>query len=194
MKFHGHLCPMFYLGLRMGELALRELGRSKEEGAKLIAQVEYRNCMADGIQYVCGTTYGKNNLAYLDHGKFAVSFHDFLTGKKIRIRVKNEVLQDALAYGLRGQKVKSMPVGDRQKMVIELFKMGSDIIANLKKKPDVEIFVVEAGEELKLVAESPLELVICEECGEALLKDFSDFGRCRRCQMGESEHRDDKGN
>ena len=182
IKFHGHLCPMFYLGIRMGDLALRELGREKEDGAKLIAQVEFRNCMADGIQYACGTTYGKNNLVPLDHGKFAASFHDLLTGKKIRLKVKNEILENTLAYGIRGQKVKSMPVKERQKEAIELFKWGRGIVDELKKKSDEELFDVGVGEALTPANEVALEFIICEDCGEAALTEFSDSGKCKRCQ------------
>jgi len=182
IKFHGHLCPMFYLGMRLGDLALQELGRDKEDGAKLLAQVEFRNCIADGIQYSCGTTYGKNNLVYLDHGKFAASFHDLLTDKKIRLKVKNSILEDTLTYGVRGQKVKSMPVNERQKEAVKLFKWGKGIVDELKKKSDADLFEIDAGEALKPAAESSLGFMICEECGEAVLEEFSESGKCRRCQ------------
>ena len=39
--FHGHLCPMFALGFRMGKKALNELGRGRENGVKLVAVVEF---------------------------------------------------------------------------------------------------------------------------------------------------------
>ncbi len=182
IKFHGHLCPMFYLGLRMGELALSELGRGREEGAKLIAQVEFRNCIADGIQYATGATFGKNNLVYLEHGKFAASFHDVVSDKKIRVRVKNEVLADTLAYGVRGQKVKSMPIKERQKEAVELFKWGSKIVEEIKKKPDDALFEVEKGKALRPAVEASLKFIICSECGEAVLEEFSSSGKCRSCQ------------
>lgn len=182
MKFHGHLCPMFYLGLRMGELALRELERRREEGVKLVSQVEFRNCLADGIQYATGATYGKNNLTYLEHGKFAASFHDMVTDKKLRLRVRNDVLMDTLAYGLRGQKVKSMPMKERQKEAIQLFKWGSKIVEDLKKKSDEAIFEVEAGKALRPEVEASLKLVTCSECNEAVLEEFTSSGKCKRCE------------
>ncbi len=182
IKFHGHLCPMFYLGLRMGDLALSELEREREDGAKLLAQVEYNNCITDGIQYTCGTTFGKNNLTIIEHGKFAATFHDLMTDKKIRIRVKNSVLHDTLSYGIKGQEVKSMPINDRQKAAVKLFKWGGEIVGTLKKKTDEELFNIGAGESLKPFGESSLEFEICENCGEAVLPDFSESGICRRCK------------
>lgn len=181
VRFHGHLCPMFYLGLRMGELALKNLGRQREDGAKLLARVEFRNCLADGIQYTCGATYGKNNLFYAERGKFATAFQDLASDKKLRIRVKNSVLEKTLAYGLKGQEVKSKPVASRQKDAAALFKWGREIVEEFERMGDEDLFEVVAGEALKPEPEAPLKFIICNKCGEAVLEVFSRGGRCGSC-------------
>ncbi len=181
---------MFYLGLRMGELALKSLEREREEGAKLLARVEFRNCLADGIQYACGATYGKNTLLHDERGKFAASFHDLVSDKRRRVRVKNSVLERTLAYGIRGQEVKSMPASLRQKEAVHLFKWGKDIVEDLRRMSDDELFEIDTGEALKPEAEIPLKFIVCSECGEAVLEAFSKGGQCTSCSGIEGHGRD----
>lgn len=172
VKFHGHLCPMSALGLRMGKKALKTLARGKEKGVKLIAVVEFRNCFSDGIQYVCGTTYGKNNLFYEEYGKFAASFYDLATGKSIRIRIENEVVEEALAYGMAAQEVKKLPPADREEETKRLFKQGREIVEKLNEMRDEELFSITEAPAFKPEKEPSLKHVLCEKCGEVVLEDF----------------------
>jgi formylmethanofuran dehydrogenase subunit E len=172
IKFHGHLCPMFALGYRMGKMALKTLARGREEGVKLIAVVEFRNCLSDGIQYVCGTTYGKNNLFYKEYGKFATSFYDLATGKSIRIRVKNEVVEEALVYGMSAQEVKKLPSANREEETKRLFNWGREIVEKFNKMKDEELFTITKAVPFKPEKESSLKHTFCEKCGEVVLEDF----------------------
>ncbi|MEE8167634.1 MAG: FmdE family protein [Candidatus Hydrothermarchaeales archaeon] len=189
VKFHGHLCPMFYLGLRMGEKALKELDRDREKGVKLLAAVEFRNCLADGIQYACGTTYGKNNLSYKEHGKFACSFHDLASNKTIRIRVKNQILEDTLSYGIRGKEVKSLPPTEREKEARDLLQWGQRIVNDLEKMQDEDLFTVTKGEAIYTEGVPSLEYVICTECGEVVLTGYLKLEGarkiCKACRADE---------
>jgi len=189
IRFHGHLCPMFALGLRMGELALEMLGeegekREKESGVKLHAVIEYRNCLADGLQYVCGTTYGKVNLHYKPLGKFAATFHDLTTGKKIRIKIKNTITKKALEYGKQGAKVKAMPVNKREEHAKALFKLGRKIVEEFESRDNEELFEVsfnDAGE-FRPENEASLNYGICKKCNELFLIEFSKSkNMCRVC-------------
>lgn len=172
VKFHGHLCPMFALGLRMGKTALKTLARGREKGVKLIAVVEFRNCLSDGIQYVCGTTYGKNNLFYEEYGKFAASFYDIATGESIRIRIENEAVEEALVYGVAAQEVKKLPPADREEETKRLFKQGKEIVEKLNKMEDEELFSITEAPVFKPEKEPSLKHVFCEKCGEVVLEDF----------------------
>ncbi len=181
-KFHGHLCPMFALGFRMGKKALEELGRGREDGVKLIAVVEYKNCLADGIQYVCGTTYGKNNLFYKENGKFAASFYDLVSGKSIRVGIKNEVLEDTLGYGVAGQGVKRLPPDRRREDARKLFMRGKKIVERFEEMSDEELFKITEAEPFKAKEESSLDFVYCDGCGELTLTDFvNESGEKRLC-------------
>lgn len=172
VRFHGHLCPMSALGVRMGRLALKTLARGREKGVKLIAVVEFNNCISDGIQYVCGTTYGKNNLFYKEHGKFAASFYDLATGKSVRIRIKNEVVEEALVYGKAAQEVRKLPPADREEEAKNLLNQGRKIVEKFDKMQDDELFSITEAPPFKPEEEPSLEHVYCEECGEIVLEDF----------------------
>lgn len=193
VKFHGHLCPMFALGLRMGEFALEMLGkegekREKESGVKLHAVIEYRNCFADGMQHVCGTTYGKVNLHYKELGKFAATFYDLATGKKIRIKIKNNIVKKALEYGRQGTKVKAMPVNKREEASKELFKLGRKVVEEFSNMSNAELFELSyAAEEFAPESEVSLDSGICSECGELFLKEFSKSKViCKGCEERKS--------
>lgn len=185
VRFHGHLCPMFYLGLRMGKLALKTLGRGKEKGLKLLAVVEFNNCLADGIQFVTGATYGKNALYYKEHGKFAASFYDLVTDKSIRIVVKNDVLEKVLEYGLKGEEVKSLPPKDRKKEADALFMWAKRVVEELKGMKDEELFDVGAALLFEADPIPSLAHLHCLACGEIVLADFAveKDGRtfCKEC-------------
>lgn len=184
VKFHGHLCPMFALGLRMGEFALETLGREKENGVKLHAVAEYRNCFSDGLQHACGTTYGKVNLHCKELGKFAATFYDLTSGKKIRIKIKNSITKKALEYGRQGAKVKAMPVNRREEASKELFKLGRNIVEEFSNMSNAMLFELSPDiEEFAPEKEVSLDYEICSECRELFLKEFSKSKNiCKACE------------
>jgi formylmethanofuran dehydrogenase subunit E len=172
VKFHGHLCPMSYLGVRMGRVALKRLGRGREKGVRLIAVVEFKNCLADGIQLVTGATYGKNTLFLKDYGKFAASFYDLATSKSIRLRVRNEIIEGCLVYGMEAQDVKALPPDDRKEAADRILAKGKEITKRLEKMGDSDLFAVMDAPYFNPEKESSLEPTHCEECNEIVLKEF----------------------
>lgn len=166
------MCPMYALGIRMGKKALEVLGRPRENGVKLIAVVEYKNCLSDGLQYVCGTTYGKNNLYCLDYGKFAASFYDLANSRSVRISVKRDILEKVLEFGLKGQEVKKLPPSNREEEAREHFKSGAEIVEELNKLPDEKLFSFSEAPLFKPAEEPSLKHEICQRCGEVVLKDY----------------------
>ncbi len=87
IAFHGHLCPGLTLGVRVAEVALRELGpRAADE--ELVAVVETDSCAVDAIQVLLGCTFGKGNLIHLDHGKTAFTFSRRGDGRALRVVAK----------------------------------------------------------------------------------------------------------
>jgi formylmethanofuran dehydrogenase subunit E len=64
-ELHGHLGPFLVAGIRMGLLALRELGSPGYVGLRAesrAGRVTPLSCLNDGIQIGSGCTAGKGNL------------------------------------------------------------------------------------------------------------------------------------
>jgi len=185
VKFHGHLCPMFYLGVRMGEFALEKLDREREKGVKLHAVLEFANCFGDGVQVVTGATFGKNNLHLRDTGKFAATFHDLVTGESLRLKVGNDLVERILEYGKAGKKVKALPTNEREAEARRLMSWGREIVDELKNLSNAEIFEITSTEEFVPVEGPSLDHVFCSGCGELTLVDYvtSDKGTslCQSC-------------
>jgi formylmethanofuran dehydrogenase subunit E len=185
VNFHGHLCPMFYLGFRMGRLSLKKLNRRRERGVRFHAVVEFPNCFGDGIQFITGATFGKNNLHLKNTGKFAGSFYDLVSGNNIRLKMKEDVVKRVLEYGKSGKKVKKLPPADRDEESNKLMRRGKEIVGWLKELGDEELFEEELA--LDFIAEEgpSFDYVFCENCGELTLREYSDaVGEkqvCRDC-------------
>jgi len=81
--FHGHWCPGLATGIRVAELALREVGRAGDED--IVAVAESDTCAVDAIQVLTGCTVGKGNLVLLGIGKMGFSFYRRRDGKAVRI-------------------------------------------------------------------------------------------------------------
>jgi formylmethanofuran dehydrogenase subunit E len=94
VKFHGHLCPGLVIGYRVAELAKKELQLDRSEDEELVAIVENDTCAVDAIQFINGTTFGKGNLIFQDHGIQAYTFFERTSGKQIRIELKAEIFDD----------------------------------------------------------------------------------------------------
>ncbi len=185
VAFHGHLCPMFYLGFRMGKYALRKLDRKREKGVKLHAVVEFTNCFADGIQYVTGATFGKNNLHIRDFGRFASSFYDLSSEKSIRIKMKDGMVKKVLEYGKAGKDVKGLPPSKREAETKRLMRMGKEKVDWLSRLGDSELFDLKSPPPFEQEEGPSLDYIICHECEELALLGYSNekggFKVCRSC-------------
>ncbi len=84
-KLHGHYCPGLAIGVRAAYEALRLLEIEDNQKKGLYCIAESSACYVDGIQWVFGTTTGKNNLEVRPAGKVAFSFYDRANGTSIRL-------------------------------------------------------------------------------------------------------------
>lgn len=83
IAFHGHWCPGLATGIRVAEVALREVGRAGDED--IVAVAESDTCAVDAVQVLTGCTVGKGNLVLLGIGKMGFSFYRRRDGKAVRI-------------------------------------------------------------------------------------------------------------
>ena len=75
VAFHGHACPGLAIGYRVARAAMARLESDRPADEELVAVVQNDSCAVDAVQLVCGCTFGKGNLVFLDHGKHAYTFH-----------------------------------------------------------------------------------------------------------------------
>ena len=72
-RFHGHSCPGLTMGIRVSEIALREIGpHSTDEEVVCITETDH--CGVDAIQYLTGCALGKGNRIHQDHSKTIFTF------------------------------------------------------------------------------------------------------------------------
>lgn len=181
VRFHGHLCGGQILGVRMAMAGLRELeikdprGR---EGRDLVIFVEIDRCATDAIIAVTGRTPGKRSIKIIDYGKMAATFVDIGSGRAVRVSIR----------------------GDSRKKVEQMAK--TDFPREEGRQADLTALMAIAERDLLMIQEvrvnlrpqdlpgEPLDSVICQECGEAVLdmRHVLRKGRvlCKSCaQMGD---------
>lgn len=102
MKFHGHKCPAMPMGLRAGMAAMKTLGVERAQDKELFVISETgkghaAGCFLDGIMTATGCTYGKSNIEKSYFNKMAFTLIDQKTGRAVRVSLKPEFFEKALA-------------------------------------------------------------------------------------------------
>ncbi len=102
VKFHGHKCPAMPMGLKAGLAAMNALGVSRAQDKELLAISETgkghaAGCFLDGIMTATGCTYGKSNVQKRYFNKMAFTLVDQQTGRAVRVSLKPDFFEKALA-------------------------------------------------------------------------------------------------
>lgn len=167
-KFHGHSCPGLTLGIRVSELALREIGPHAAD-EEVVAIVETDNCSIDAIQYLTGCTYGKGNLIFRDYGKSAYTFSRRSDGKTIRITPRQNALgasnpeRDTLSRKVRaGEATKQEAFRAQQLRELQIEEM---LALPLEEMFDVQLLDAPLPETAQIY-----HSVVCAGCGETVME------------------------
>jgi formylmethanofuran dehydrogenase subunit E len=88
-EFHGHLGPFLAMGVRMGQIGLRELGFSKQTDSlqvflKVLPSVPY-SCVVDGLQISTKCTVGNQRLHLENAEKIEAKFKDLNKGQSVTV-------------------------------------------------------------------------------------------------------------
>ena len=102
LKFHGHKCPAMPLGIKAGLAAMKVLGVTRAQDKELAVISETgkghaAGCFLDGIMVATGCTYGKSNIQKQYYNKMAFTLIDQTTGKAVRVSLKPDFFENALA-------------------------------------------------------------------------------------------------
>lgn len=164
IAFHGHWCPGVTMGIRVAEVALREMERRAAD-EEVVAVVETDNCAVDAIQYLVGCTLGKGNLVHVDHGQNVFTFARRSDGKALRVTWKGggseelDAEEEALIDRARGSDVSPE---DREAFAA-LWRRRARAV--LEAEED-EILVVERLEDYEIGERAEIHpSVRCEACG-----------------------------
>jgi formylmethanofuran dehydrogenase subunit E len=117
LKFHGHKCPAMPLGLRAGMVAMKALGveRSKDKELLVISETgkgHAAGCFLDGIMTATGCTYGKSNIEKLNWSKMAFTLIDQQSGRAVRVSLKPDFFEKALASPFVQERKAGVPPQD----------------------------------------------------------------------------------
>ena len=117
MKFHGHKCPAMPMGLRAGLAAMRTLNVNRAQDKELFVIVETgkghaAGCFLDGIMTATGCTYGKSNIEKRYFNKMAFTLIDQGTGRAVRVSLKPDFFEKALASPFVQQRKAGVPPQD----------------------------------------------------------------------------------
>ncbi len=83
IAYHGHLCMGQVLGVRIGIKGLELVNTSSYK--ELIVIVENDRCIADAVQTVTGTRFGRRSFKIRDYGRMAATFLNTSTNKAFRV-------------------------------------------------------------------------------------------------------------
>ncbi|NLZ18548.1 MAG: formylmethanofuran dehydrogenase [Desulfobulbaceae bacterium] len=167
IAFHGHSCPGLDIGIRVAELALRELNNPRDN--EIVAVVETDMCGIDAIQYLTGATLGKGNLIHRDYGKVAFSFFRRDTGQGFRAVLNPEVRgdMDEEMAELVAKVNSGFAAEDEKQRLGELRAMLQDRFMTLSLE---EMFVITPQQNGAPRPPRILTSISCEHCGEKTME------------------------
>lgn len=167
VSFHGHACPGLAMGFRASLLALREMGvRARDE--ELVAVAENNSCAVDSVQVVCGCTFGKGNLVFVDNGKQVYTFIRRPSGAAVRIAV---IWEPPAESPLDADFWRRYSSGERSSEVMAAVQHSkSRKIKMILEAPDRELFAVK-HQTMKLPDQARVYASIrCGCCGEKVME------------------------
>lgn len=188
LTFHGHKCPAMPLGLRVGAIAMNQLGVERSGDKTLLALVELgddhcAHCFGDGIQMITGCTFGKGNLRQLGYGKFGLTLVDRTSGRAVRVVPKAE----------SQMQMKQTPFFQEYRMKgVSPSKVPDAVVDPLIEKvltaPEAELFTASEVFDYDVPkAVENFDSFVCGRCGEMVVEPYGRVvhGRnvCISCQQ-----------
>jgi formylmethanofuran dehydrogenase subunit E len=166
LKFHGHKCPAMPLGLKAGLAALAALGVKRSQDKELYVRAETgkghaAGCFLDGIMIATGCTYGKSNIEKLYYNKMAFTLIDQKTGRAVRVSLKPDFFENALASPFVQKRKAGIPPQDIEPEVTDPLV---DRILGLADEAFLDVGAVHTVEPKK--GKAVFTAKRCASCGE----------------------------
>ncbi|MHA1746829.1 MAG: FmdE family protein [Promethearchaeota archaeon] len=172
-KFHGHKCPAMPLGLKIGSVAMNELGVEHSKAGELYCIVDIGDfhcagCFGDGVQVITGCTFGKGNLIKSKKGKFSITLIDQKNKKGVKIVPKGEWLIKAFNSPFMEERKSGKPPQNIDETIVnplikKVLEMNPADQFNIKKIDNIRVDIPKHNWDKRL----------CEECGELTVADYA---------------------
>lgn len=175
VHYHGHLCPELVVGYRVGLIAQRELGLTREKAREFFILAENMSSAIDALQFMTGCTVGNQCFYAYDSGKHVYYLGRFSKGSE-ELR---ETLRIALVNPLVGlNHAGETPVNDIEKKIIagqavaaeveEYHRAINQAVSELLNAPEGSLFT-----KTNVLLRSPraaagCDYVKCADCGEVV--------------------------
>jgi formylmethanofuran dehydrogenase subunit E len=174
LKFHGHKCPAMPMGIRAGLAAMNALGVKRSQDKELVVESETgeghaAGCFVDGVMVSTGATYGKSNIKKLNYSKMAFTLIDTATDRAVRVSLKPEFFEKALASPFvqkrkEGVLPQDIPAEITDPQVNRILSLPETEFLNIS-----EIFTKKLSK-----GKGNFETKRCAKCGEAVFTDKLD--------------------
>lgn len=166
LKFHGHKCPAMPLGIKAGMAAMKSLGveRAQDKELSVISETgkgHAAGCFLDGIMVATGCTYGKSNIQKLYYNKMAFKLVDQSTGKAVRVSLKPDFFENALASPFVQKRKAGVPPQDIEPEIADPLV---DRIIGLDEEVFLDVGEVQTVEVKK--GKGVFAAKRCAKCGE----------------------------
>jgi len=170
-QMHGHYCPGLAMGVMAATFVMQKMKFQSDGMEDLIVITETNNCVADGVQFVTGCSFGNNALIFKDLGKTAFTISK-RNGKGLRISTlpdSQEYIRQAKGkFSSQFEKVIKKQNHSDQEIAL-LKKLGIESAFAILKLDFDKIFKVEEIEIVLPEYAPSHESILCEACDESIM-------------------------
>ncbi len=166
LTFHGHKCPAMPMGLKAGLAAMKALGVQRSQDKELFVEAETgrghaAGCFLDGVMTATGCTYGKSNIRKHYYNKMAFTLIDQKTGRAVRVSLKPDFFEKALASPFVQKRKAGVPPQDIEPAITDPLV---NRILGLKDEDFLDVGKVHSVEVKK--GKGVFAAKRCAKCGE----------------------------
>ena len=188
VDFHGHLCPGLAIGFVAAKDGLRRLEETRADDEEIVTMIGTDACCADAVQVMMGSTFGKGNFIFKDHGKVVMTFISRGSEQAFRYSLKPGVI--SLSEHHRDLLAKVMADAASEDEITIFWRLhhhkSGDI---LKTAPDDLFHITQVAVPMPDTAEIHPSIP-CARCGEPVmasrLVDYEGQRICIECHEKEA--------
>lgn len=186
VRYHGHLCPELAIGYRVGVIAQRELGISREKAHSFFALAENMTSAIDALQFMTGCTVGNQNFFAYDLGKHVYYFGPAQNGNELQEVLRVALINPVVDFAGKGEIEKKILAGQAEPAELENYQRALDeAVEQILTLPEEKLFTKSRVFMRIPVKENCCRYTRCSRCGEVVAVEKTIAGEnellCRVC-------------